>query len=47
METIGRTQEEIMASIMASKKLIRENNKMARELGFPRGVKQMIEEGIL
>ena len=25
----------------------RENNKMARDLGYPRGVKQMFEEGAL
>jgi cell division protein FtsB len=27
--------------------LTRENNKLARELGYARGVKQMIEEGVL
>ena len=28
-------------------KRVRENNKLARELGYPRGVKQMKEEGAL
>ena len=28
-------------------KRVRENNKLARELGYPRGVKQMQEEGAL
>lgn len=28
-----------------SRKRTREMNKTARELGFPRGIKQMIEEG--
>ena len=30
-----------------ARKLVRENNKMARDLGYARGVKQMIEEGVL
>ena len=28
-------------------KRVRENNKMARDLGYARGVKQMIEEGAI
>ena len=30
-----------------NRRLIRINNKMARELGYARGVKQMKEEGVI
>jgi len=39
----GLTQEEIKEM----NKRVRENNKMARDLGFARGTKQMIEEGVI
>ena len=40
METISEIKKR-------TAKQVRENNKMARELGYARGVKQMIEEGDL
>lgn len=51
IETLEETLKRIRKNREKAKKEIakirRENNKMARDLSYPRGVKQMKEEGVL
>jgi len=43
----GDDDEENVERFKRIKKMQRENNKLAKELGYPRGVKQMKEEGAI
>ena len=44
LKKLKENREEFMKE---SRKRTREVNKLAREMGYPRGVKQMKEEGVL